>query len=135
MGAGAALILLVALQTGRLAKRNDSQALLDGLRWVTVGLFVLSPAQFPWYFTWVIPLTCFRPGLAWALLPGLLTLYYTYFWIDYHIAPIAESPEARSLWGRLLLVQYLLFYAALAWAWTRERWAPQNEKERTCVSQ
>ncbi len=47
---------------------------------VTAALFLLSPAQFPWYFMWVMPLlACFPvPGLL--VLSATLPLYYTGFY-------------------------------------------------------
>ncbi len=47
---------------------------------LTAALFLLSPAQFPWYYLWVLPLlACFPvPGLL--LASATLPLYYTGFY-------------------------------------------------------
>lgn len=38
-------------------------------------LFFISPTQFPWYFTWVIPFIVFRPMVSLLLYPAFLPLY------------------------------------------------------------
>ena len=43
------------------------------------AVVLLSPAQFPWYVLWVLPLAVLRPGLGWLLAAALLPLYYAVF--------------------------------------------------------
>lgn len=55
--------------------------------WSTIavsGLFVLSPTQFPWYYTWVLPFLVLVPIPALVLYTALLPLYhlhYDYYWV------------------------------------------------------
>jgi alpha-1,6-mannosyltransferase len=42
----------------------------------TVGLLLLSPDAFPWYFTWSIPFLCFYPNLPWLLMSVTCVLGY-----------------------------------------------------------
>ncbi len=42
---------------------------------IVVILFLISPAQFPWYYTWMVPLLVIRPKAALLLYPVLLPLY------------------------------------------------------------
>lgn len=42
---------------------------------ITAVLFFISPTQFPWYFSWVIPFLVFRPMVSLLLYPVLLPLY------------------------------------------------------------
>ncbi|MBU2493918.1 MAG: hypothetical protein KJ571_14920 [Bacteroidetes bacterium] len=42
---------------------------------ITAVLFFISPTQFPWYFTWVIPFSVFRPKVSLLLYPVFLPLY------------------------------------------------------------
>lgn len=46
---------------------------------VIFALVLVSPAQFPWYMTWMIPFLAFRPSLALALVMVTSPLYYTLF--------------------------------------------------------
>jgi len=44
---------------------------------VTAGLVVLSPAAFPWYFTWSVPFLCFYPRAPWLLMSVTAVLGYS----------------------------------------------------------
>lgn len=43
------------------------------------AVVLLSPAQFPWYVLWVLPLAVLQPGLGWHLAAALPPLYYVAF--------------------------------------------------------
>ena len=49
---------------------------------LTAMLFFLSPAQFPWYFLWLLPFLALRKNLAMLLLTALLPIYYTRFYFE-----------------------------------------------------
>ena len=51
-----------------------------GALWVMTALFMLSPTQFPWYYTWVLPFLVFTPRPSLLLLTALLPLYYLRFY-------------------------------------------------------
>lgn len=51
---------------------------------VVSALVLLSPAQFPWYVLWVLPLAVLRPGFGWHLATALLPLYYVAFHFNIH---------------------------------------------------
>jgi hypothetical protein len=69
-----------------LARRpsNDPLELCESCLLAVAALFLLSPTQFPWYYTWVVPLLALRP--RWSLLAytALLPLYYLYYVHDRH---------------------------------------------------
>lgn len=74
---------------------------------VTAALFLLSPAQFPWYYLWTLPLlACFPvPGLL--ALSATLPLYYTSFYFITHQSYEIFSQQIVWLiwlpvWGLLL---------------------------------
>lgn len=46
-------------------------------------LFLISPAQFPWYYIWIVPLLVIRPKAALLLYPVLLPLYNLNYLSDY----------------------------------------------------
>ncbi|MFC1835863.1 glycosyltransferase 87 family protein [Thermodesulfobacteriota bacterium] len=61
---------------------TGSRQLWEQVLLITAGLFLLSPTQFPWYYSWVIPLIAVRPRASLLLLNGLLPLYYLRFHFD-----------------------------------------------------
>ncbi|RME94999.1 MAG: DUF2029 domain-containing protein, partial [Alphaproteobacteria bacterium] len=46
---------------------------------ITACVFLLSPAQFPWYYLWVLPLLALRPVPGLLLAGATLPLYYSAF--------------------------------------------------------
>ena len=54
-------------------------------------VFLLSPAQFPWYYTWLVPFLVLAPSPALLLLTVLLPLYYLRFYLDFrNSAPLFD---------------------------------------------
>jgi alpha-1,6-mannosyltransferase len=58
---------------------TDAAHLMRKACFVTAVLFLLSPAQFPWYATWLIPFLVFCPVLPLLALSALLPIYYVSF--------------------------------------------------------
>jgi len=52
---------------------------LGGLGVIVAALFLLSPALFPWYFSWVAVLLPLVPVTGLLVLSALLPLYYLRF--------------------------------------------------------
>ncbi len=82
-----------------------------------VGVLLLSPTAFPWYFTWSIPFLCFYPSGAWLLMSVTSVLAYTPA-----IASGAGEPLKNSL--LMLSLEYGPVYLWLAYNcwetyWTR----------------
>jgi hypothetical protein len=77
---------------------------------VTAALFLLSPAQFPWYYLWTLPLlACFPiPGLL--TLSATLPLYYTSFYFLSHQS--YEIFSEQIVWLIWLSVWSLLLWGA-----------------------
>jgi len=93
---------------------------------LAVTLLVV-PSLFPWYLVWVLPLLPLldrQPSPAFVLLTGLVVCLYLYYvsLIAYWWTPVIE---------------YLPFYAVLAWEWHRRRQAqrpaPRTEIEKTLM--
>ncbi|MEM7562750.1 MAG: glycosyltransferase family 87 protein [Pseudomonadota bacterium] len=78
--------LVVAVLVGAVAvflglKRNPlPERLIQYLLAVVALLFLLSPAQFPWYTLWFLPLLCFYRSFALLLLSALMPVYYLKFY-------------------------------------------------------
>ncbi|RMF75915.1 MAG: DUF2029 domain-containing protein, partial [Planctomycetota bacterium] len=72
-----ALMLLIAWQTLRLVPRAD-----DTIRralFIVAAAFLLNPAQFPWYYLWMLPLLALRPRPSLLGYTALLPLYYVHY--------------------------------------------------------
>ncbi len=77
-------IIFLTLQNVREPRRIIDQCLL-----IVAAMFLLSPTQFPWYATWMIPLLVISPrskaplwGKPLLLLTALLPLYYLWHYFD-----------------------------------------------------
>ena len=57
---------------------------LLAVAFLAVGwLWLLSPTQNPWYWTWAMPMLPFVRNRSWWLLSALATAYYLRFWFQY----------------------------------------------------
>lgn len=61
---------------------NDAENLVTALVWLITALFLLSPAQYPWYIIWFTPLLCVYPQRGLLLLTALMPIYYLWFYFD-----------------------------------------------------
>lgn len=73
---------------------------------VVATLFLLAPAQYPWYFVWLAPFLAFLPLAGLLLLAATLPLYYTAF----HFAPLQQIGIYNNIvvWLVWLPVWFLL---------------------------
>ncbi len=79
-GISATLFVLFALGIARL--QTPAPRILAGrVLGVVAMLFMLSPAQFPWYYLWVMPLLPLYPSRGLLLLSGTLFLYNLRFYL------------------------------------------------------
>lgn len=62
----------------------DAQDASDKWLIVTGAMFLLSPAQFPWYYLWVLPFLALRPLAGLLVLTAKLPLYYLSFYFLSH---------------------------------------------------
>ncbi|MGI9385885.1 MAG: hypothetical protein ACR2OX_00500, partial [Methyloligellaceae bacterium] len=62
----------------------DAQDTAD--KWLIVigAMFLLSPAQFPWYYLWILPFLSIRPIAGLLVLTATLPLYYSAFYYLSH---------------------------------------------------
>lgn len=73
--AAAAAAILVAR-----APIQDTSDLVTRAAWTTLAIFLLSPAQFPWYALWTMAFLPFAPRLSVVALAITLPLYYSSFY-------------------------------------------------------
>ncbi len=103
------LLALVAAGTALACARrpvNGPRDLLDRAALVTLVLVLVSPAQFPWYMIWTLPLLPFRPRLGVMAMAVTLPVYYLWF----HFVPLNAQAYYREfvvwfvwvpIWGLL----------------------------------
>jgi alpha-1,6-mannosyltransferase len=76
----AAIIIGVSLAAGR-APVTDPRDLLARAVVVIGALLLLSPAQYPWYYLWLLPLLALAPVPGFLVLTATLPLYYLRFYL------------------------------------------------------
>jgi len=86
----------------------EPRALCRALLLVTAALFLLSPAQFPWYYSWVLVLLAVSPRPSLLLLGVLLPLYYLRFYFDYR-------DQGALFHYRVVWVEYLPVFGLILW--------------------
>ena len=57
----------------------DAADLVQRCLVLVAAIVLLSPAQYPWYYLWLLPLLALRPVASLLLLTATLPLYYTIF--------------------------------------------------------
>jgi hypothetical protein len=66
-------ILLVAFMLKK--KPSDHTQFFNKALLIVAVLYLVSPTQFPWYYSWLVPLLAIRPMVSLLLYPLLLPLY------------------------------------------------------------
>lgn len=77
-GVSAIAVLALAIHLAR-APLRDARDIVRRAYLIVTALLLLSPAQFPWYVLWVLPLATIHPGRGWHVATASLALYYTAF--------------------------------------------------------
>ncbi len=79
-----AIMLLVVIYYSRKAIRSNND-FLERAALILAIMFLISPTQFPWYYTWIFPLLVFRPRISFLIYPALLPLYQLNKYWEYFI--------------------------------------------------
>jgi hypothetical protein len=85
----------------------NGETLIAALVWVIAALFLLSPAQYPWYTIWFAPLLCVYPQRGLLLLTALMPIYYLWFYFD--VRGQAQFFDDYIVWLQYLPVLLILF--------------------------
>lgn len=75
---------------------NDAIDLLTRCAFMCGALVLLSPAQFPWYMTWVLPLAVFYPALSLLSVTAFVPLYYASF--HFHALGMPSPIRSHLVW-------------------------------------
>lgn len=81
---------------------------------VAALLFLLSPTQYPWYYSWLLPFLAILPSMPLLLMTALLPLYYLRF--TFEVFDFAATAETLLAW-----LQFGPVLAFLAWQWIADR--------------
>ena len=92
----------------------DAETLSSHAMIVVAALFLLSPAQYPWYYVWLLPLLALTPRLSLLSLTALLPLYYLRFYFE------ARGEPGRFDHG-VVWIEHLPVLALLVWEWLRAK--------------
>lgn len=90
------------------AKPRSAQDTVNKALVITATMFLLAPAQFPWYYLWVLPLLALRPVPGLLILTATLPLYYTAFYFLSHQTYTVFT-------GRIVWLIWLPAWGLLAW--------------------
>lgn len=114
----AALVLFVV---GLISRRGTVNAaprearnrtLAGAMLWIAAALFLLSPTQFPWYFTWFAPLLVLVPSRGLLLLTLTLPLYYLKFYLD-------ARGQVTLFHHGVVWLEFIPVWLLLLWDWGR----------------
>jgi hypothetical protein len=94
------------------------------VKWLLAGaaLFLLSPTQFPWYFTWLLPLLVVQPSLALLAYVVTLPLYY----LQYYLPAIGAGDQFYKIvvWVEHIPVWVLIVVDVVSRRKKRVEYAP-----------
>ena len=101
---GSTLLLMIgvlALALKRCARSRES--FISACLLVVAAIFMLSPAQFPWYYIWMVPLLTLRPRASLLAYSSTLGLYYLFarapwIWLEHGIIWIWLAAELFFVW-------------------------------------
>ena len=75
------------------------------------GAFLLSPAQFPWYYTWLLPFLCMAPSWGFLSLTALLPLYYLQYYLS------SSAGQAELFRNVVVWIEFAPVWVLLVWEW------------------
>lgn len=118
-GLVALVVLGVAFQAA-VAPLAGARDLIGRAYLVVTVVLLASPAQFPWYLLWVLPLAVLHGRIGWQIGAALMPLYYTAF--HFRARGDFSTHEAIVVW--LIWVPIWLALAAETWGWRCRRATP-----------
>lgn len=80
--------------------------------YIVAFAFLISPTQFPWYYTWLIPLLTIKPRFSLLLMTALLPLYY----LRYYFEPRGQLDIFTNV---IIWIEFVPVWALLLWEWRK----------------
>ncbi len=120
--ASAAMVLGLAVWLSRGPAKTANDTI--GRAFIVTSVLVLaSPAQFPWYVLWVLPLAALVRGTGWHVAAALMPIYY----IAFHFIVIDQPQIYSSFIVWLLWIPIWIALVVDGW-----RCASRHEGGRSC---
>ncbi len=110
-GVCAGLFLLAVLLI--LFYRRRSRPPMQQMFWILGAYVILTPSLFPWYLIWLLPFLVLNRNAAYLALTGTVML-------SYHVLIGHYASGSWSQYPILNVIEYLPFYALLAWLGLRQ---------------
>ena len=88
------------------AKRFDKEDIYKKSLFIIAFVFLVSPTQFPWYYTWLVPLLAVSPRFSLLLPTVLLPLYY----LRYYLEPLGRIDVFTNVVVWIEFAPVWLFY-------------------------
>lgn len=110
------VVLLLLTWTVYHARKLDGEPrdLCNRLVLVMGAFFLLSPTQFPWYYTWLVPFLALSPRTSLLLLTVMLPMYYLKFYYSAH-------DDILFFHSRIVWIEYAPVFLLLAWEGYKSR--------------
>ncbi|MFO7907387.1 MAG: hypothetical protein R6U98_32365, partial [Pirellulaceae bacterium] len=116
---GAVFVLIGGVLLWKARASDDPAAWLRVAFLTLAWLWLLSPTQNPWYWTWALPLVMFGGSRAWLAVSGLVMIYYLRFWLVYHWPeqPLLGTPYAGAAFFDFVVtwIEFGPWFLWLAW--------------------
>jgi hypothetical protein len=130
----AAVLLLIVLWLAWRTRLSDDPNLWLRAAFLTLAwLWLLSPTQNPWYWTWALPLVMFARSRAWLAISGLVLVYYLRFWFSYHWpdAPVPGTGYQGTAFFDFVVTwleygPWFVWLAFDAWRWRQTQTTPNR---------
>lgn len=120
VAAASAAMIAVLVAVPALGGGHD---LVARATWIVLAVLVLSPAQYPWYIAWIMPLMVLRTPLRGVLVAAaLLPIYYASFYFRGHnIEWMFNDIIVFAMWVPIWLFLYRDLRQPVGHAWSRLR--------------
>ncbi len=76
--------------------------------------FLISPTQYPWYYTWLLPFLTIIPRYSLLILTALLPLYY----LRYYLEP---RGHLEIFTNYIVWIEFVHVWIMLFWEWKRSK--------------
>ena len=95
--------------------------MVNRMVWVVLALFLMSPAQYPWYLAWIMPFMVLRnPFLGVQLAAVILPVYYASFYFRGHnIEWVFNDIVVYLMWLPIWFVLIIELKEPLSRGWAR----------------
>ena len=100
---------------------RDARDMVNRMAWVVLALFLMSPAQYPWYLAWIMPFMVLRNPMMWVQLAAvILPVYYASFYFRGHnIEWVFNDIVVYLMWVPIWLVLIIELKEPLSRGWAR----------------